>query len=242
MEMVVVQSFRSEGVPTWIASCMASVQQWAEAGGGSYTLIGDEAMLGVLPDDFKQKVGWRWPMLTDLGRLLWCRKLLDEGVERVLWLDADVIVCRSEHFQLPAQLVHGYAFGREQWVERDGRVRRGVHNALCVFERGNPMLDFYIHSCLRIMEIHAGTQLAPQLLGPKWLKMQQSMLQMLLLDGVAMWSPWVVEDLIAGGGMRLEKQLAASAGEFPPAVNLCASMLDDASGLKAVKAMMARAQ
>lgn len=236
--MVILQSYRNERVSPWLARCMVSVQQWAAASGFAYKLIDDDGLLGVLPDAFKQKVGARWPMLADLGRLLWCKKILAEGAGRVVWLDADVLICQPDLFQIPHDIADGYAFGREIWVESGGRIRYGAHNAICVFEPKNPILDFYIHSCLKIMETHAGLQLAPQLLGPKWLKLQHGMIQMHLLDDVAMWSPWVVDDLLAGGGMRLDKQLAANRGTLSPAVNLCASMLDDARGLKAVEILL----
>lgn len=168
-------------------------------------------------------------MLVDLGRLKLCQQALADGCERVIWLDADVLVVEPECLAIPARLEHGYAFGRELWVEEGGKVRRGVHNALCVFESGNPVLHFYAHACERIIAVHEGDQLAPQLLGPKLLKALYTFTQMPLLDEVGMLSPWVSEDLLAGGGKRLDA-MKREVGTLPPALNLCSSMISDETG------------
>ncbi|GAA5495401.1 hypothetical protein Rhal01_01576 [Rubritalea halochordaticola] len=208
---------------------MGSVRSWADSNGWEYFLADDDALLASLPEHFKMKVGERWPMLVDLGRLKLCQQAILDGCERVIWLDADVLVIEPERLRLPESLDYGYAFGREVWVEESRRVRRGIHNALCVFEPGNAFLDFYAHSCERIIEVHEGDQLAPQLLGPKLLKALDAFTKMQLIDEVGMASPWVVEDIVAGGGKRLDC-LKEVVGEIPPALNLCSSMLSDELG------------
>ncbi len=53
--MLVIQSFREDNVPEWIAHCMHSVQQWVESVGAINSYVGDEELLGLLPDSFQNK-------------------------------------------------------------------------------------------------------------------------------------------------------------------------------------------
>lgn len=232
--MLVLQSYRSHDVPAWLEACMASVREWAQNLGCSYHCADDEELLGSLPGEFKSKLDGRWPMLADLGRLKLMQSALAAGESRVLWLDADVLVFAPEKLAVPTSLRDGYAFGRELWVDERGRVHHGVHNALCVFDSGNPFLDYYIHACERIVEQHSGGHWAPQLLGPKFLKMQNNLMQFELLDSVAMLSPSVLEDIVRGGGPILNKQSDLLGGTFG-AANLCSSLIDDASAMQAIE-------
>ncbi|MFC5050987.1 hypothetical protein ACFPK9_10205 [Rubritalea spongiae] len=233
--MLVLQSHRSENLPEWIQRCMESVREWAELVGAEYYCAGDREVLSLLPVEFVRKLERRWPMLVDLGRLLLVKRALEAGEKRVVWLDADVLVFDPKAMRLPVGIKNGYAFGREDWIEKSCKVRRGVHNALCVFEQGNPFLDYYIHACERIVEQHEGQHLAPQLLGPKFLKMQYNLLHFELCESVAMLSPVVVQDMLEGEGRLWEKQKVQA--EFG-AVNLCGSLVDDASGLAAVRCLL----
>jgi hypothetical protein len=232
--MLVLQSYRSQNVPEWILLCLRSVEQWADSQGYSYHLADDEELLGELTDEVKETLAGRWPMLADIGRLKLMRRALEAGVDRVLWLDADVCLFEPQHMDLSASLPNGFAFGREQWIEDSGKVRHGVHNACCVFEAGNPFLEYYIYAVENIMEQHSGEHLAPQLLGPKFLKMQYNLLKFPLLEGVAMLSPKVTEDLLSDGRLWNKQKALARFG----AVNLCGSLLDDATALRAVKKLL----
>ncbi len=225
MELV-IQSYRNHHRPTWIQTSLDSVASWAQSSGHDYQLADDNDILSLLSSEFKSKVGQRWPMLTDLGRLLLSRRALHAGYHRVIWLDADVFIFRPELMQLPEKLADGYAFGREIWLDDRGRVRRGIHNALCVFEPNNPFLDYYIHACKRIIDVHSGENLAPQLLGPKFLKSQNSLLNMCQLDHVGMLSPYIAEHLAAGDDSALRKLQHFHQGHLA-GLNLCLSMLDE---------------
>ena len=232
--MLVLQSYREEHVPEWIQACLKSVQSWAEVAGYDYHCAGDVELLATLTESVRKKLTGRWPMLADIGRLKLMQKALTEGHERVVWMDADVYLFAPEKMRFPEVLENGYAFGREVWVEASGKVRHGVHNAFCLFEQGNPFLDYYIHACERIVAQHSGQHLAPQLLGPKFLKMQYNLLKFPLMDSVAMLSPVVVAELVHEPAKLWEiqrEELWDSVG----AVNLCHSLLDDALGEKALR-------
>lgn len=237
--MRVIQSYRHNNVPEWIQLCQQSVQQWAAVVGADYHCAGDDELLSLLPEAFKAKVGMRWPMLTDLGRLLLCRNALESGEERVVWLDADVLVVEPQQLILPNHLADGYAFGREIWIEHTGKVRRGVHNAICLFEEGNPMIDFYIHACERLIHQHEGDQLAPHLLGPKLLKALNPFLAMELVENVAMMSPAVAESFLHGGG-RCANLFISEHGAMPAALNLCHSLLSEKQALAVCQKLICR--
>ena len=156
---VVIQSYRTVAVPVWIETCMQSVRDWALSAEFSYEFVGDE-IFDLLPDDYRQAAVGRIPVLTDLGRLLLIRRALEGRFDRAIWVDADVLVFHADCLSVPANM--DYAFCREVWVQTNHRrphnlkCFRNVHNAFCLFERGNPFLDFYIHACERIVGAAAG--------------------------------------------------------------------------------------
>lgn len=232
MTTIVIQSFHDDP-PAWIARAMASVRAWTDRQGGSYRCVGDE-IFERLTVEQRRKAG-RYPQVaTDLARLALLREALDEGAERAVWLDADVVVFDPARLDLSAADADGYAFGREVWVQprKDGRgleARRNVHNAICVFDRGNPMLAFYAHAAARILDRAEAGRLAPQTLGPKLLTSLHNTVNLPLVETCGMASPPVVRDLAAGGGSALDLLLAES--PWPPAaLNLCHS-LSDTDGL-----------
>ena len=202
---------------------MESVEQWAAGKGFGYRFVGDE-ILDRVPDWYRERAGHRWPVMTDLGRLELIREALEEGYERAVWLDADVLVFDPAGFSLGG--VEGYAFGRELWVQRDDkgklRVYRNIHNAVCVFDAGNPMLAFYIDACLRIVgRLEGGVP--NQIVGTKLLTALHNMIGFPLVEDVAMFSPLVVEDIAAGGGAALDRLKAEAQGPIH-AANMCASL------------------
>ncbi len=219
-----LQSTRPGAVPDWMAACLNSVRTWADGRGYGYRLIGDE-LFDPLPDAFREKTAGRLPMAADLGRLLWMRDLLVDDADRVVWFDADTLVFDPAGLTLPAGADH--AFGREIWVQRDltGGMRtfRNVHNAACLFARGNAVLDFLIQASRGIVE-RADGALAPQTIGPKLLTALGNIVGFPLIEAAGAFSPLVLRDIAAGTGPALD--LMRRKSPVPPAAaNLCASML-----------------
>jgi len=236
---LVIQSYRSKSEPDWIAACLESVRAWATGQGWDYRFVGDE-IADRVPDGYREGAQGRWPVITDLARLLLARDALAEGRGRVIWVDADVLVFGAEGPDVTAAGEAGYGFSRELWVQPDGdglRVYRNVHNALCWFAPGNPVLDFYIHACERIVGRLDGG--APnQIVGPKLLTALHNMLGFPLLDDVGMASPLVARDLAAGGGAALERLIAESPMPLR-AINLCASLVGrEVDGVRMDDALM----
>ena len=225
METVVFQSHSPCGVPPWIQTCLRSVRDWAAGCGHGYRCFGDE-IFDRLPPSFREKTADRLSTQTDLGRLLLARELLEE-VERVIWLDADVLVFAPAG--LDCDTSSPYAFGREIWVQEDPkggmRAYRNVHNAVCVFERHNPFLEFYIHTAERLMALNDGG-FPPQFIGPKFLTAQHNIMKLPLIETLGMASPLVLRDLAKGGGEALDLQRAEQPQALA-AVNLCSSLAVD---------------
>ena len=225
VETLVFQSHSPGRLPAWIQTCLHSVRDWAAACGLGYLRFGDE-IFDRLPSGFREKTAGRLSAQADLGRLLLARELLEE-VERVIWLDADVLVFAPE--DLDCGTPSPYAFGREIWVQEDAggglRVYRNVHNAVCLFERTNPFLEFYIHAAERLVRLNDGS-FPPQFIGPKFLTAQHNIMKLPLIDTLGMASPPVLRDLARGGGRALDLQRAEQPRPLA-AVNLCSSLAVD---------------
>lgn len=226
MRTLVFQSWRSGAGPAWVRTCLASVEAWAEARGHAHQLIGDELFDG-LPRWYRDKTVGHPIIAADLARLLTARDLLASGDwDRVVWLDADVLVFDPDRLVLPPT---PYAFGREVWVQRDARGKlkayRKVHNALCVFERGNPVLDFLAHATESLVGRYQ-EPLPPTVVGPRLLGHLHNLVQFPLAGSVGSLGPLVLRDVLAGGGEALALHRAQQDGPLC-AANLCASMVAD---------------
>lgn len=226
MKTVVYQSYRTTNVPEWIDACLDSVRAWATARGYDYRFVGDEILWRV-PESLREAAGGRMPVITDVGRLLMAREFLGGEYGRAVWLDADVLVFDAAGLDIgPGGEGPGYAFGAEVWVQpgKGGglKAHRNVHNAICVFEAGNPMIEFCIHACESVLGRVAGGG-PPQIVGPKLLTALHSIVGFPLIDGVGMLSPLVLRDVVAGGGPALDLLREISGGSLR-ATNLCASL------------------
>jgi hypothetical protein len=226
-ETVVLQSAPDAGRPAWIEMCLDSVRGWAEARGFAYRRCGDE-LFDRVPADLRAKIEGRPMVAADLARLAWLEETLRAGAQRALWLDADVLVFKPDGLDLPEE---PYAFGREQWVQRDERGRpkayARVHNAFALFSRGEadglgPILPFLRHASERLVRRYRGTP-PPHLVGPKLLGVLHNLLALPVVDTVGSLSPHVLADLRRGEGEALEL-LRWRTKQRLVAANLCASL------------------
>lgn len=223
MQTTVLQSFRQTDVPAWMTTCMASVAAWAESQGWAYRFRGDD-LFDLVPDDIRQKYSAQRPLLADIARLKWARQIFDQdlSVERVIWLDADVLLFTPENIILPDA---DFAVGRQVWVQPDAkdklRVYRQVHNAILAIHRASPALDFLIQTAADLATRHHGPA-SPQLLGPKLLTALHNIVGFGVIEGVGMASPRVLADISMGSGPAYDLLRQQSPGPLG-ALNLCAS-------------------
>ncbi|MCA9543976.1 MAG: hypothetical protein KC613_06280 [Myxococcales bacterium] len=223
MRTVVLQSHRETHRPPWLDRCLQSVQAWAAARGHSYRFEGD-AFFQRVPDWYRQKAAGRPMVIADLARLRWAQAVLAEGADRVIWLDADVLVFAPEQLTLITE--DGYGLGREVWVQPDGarwKARAKIHNAVLVFEPGNPLLAFYAHACERLVARYVGTP-PPHLVGPRLLGVLHNLIGGAVNDTVGTFGPPVLRDVLAGDGPALEACQRGSQGPVA-AANLGASLV-----------------
>ncbi len=216
---VVLQSYRTTQVPDWVARCLASVEAWATDAGYDYRFLGDE-LFDAIPERYRMRAGHSMQLMTDLGRLLLARETLTAGADRAIWLDADIAVIAPQRFAVP----EGDRLARELWVEpgADGAivVSPRINNCACAFTRDSTLLPFYIDACQQLVRDAVGT-IAPTTVGTAFLTALDRALPLPTIDGVGLWSPFVLRDVAAGGGRYLD----ALRANDPPyaAVNLCAS-------------------
>ncbi len=221
MSVCVLQSHRSPLPHPWLAACLASVSEWAELRGYDYRFVGD-ALFDVLPEDIRRRNDIGTVIKSDLARLRYAQTLQDE-FERVVWLDADVLVFAPRGFDLPTS---GSAVGRENWIQLDGKGKlrnyRKVHNAAMVFARGDSLLGFYADSAERLLRANTAAMPA-QFIGPKLLTALHNTVQLPVWENAGMMSPVVGLDLLGEGSGRALAMLRDAHDAPVAALNLCSS-------------------
>jgi hypothetical protein len=225
MRTLVLQSQREPLPHTWLEPCLASVRHWAALKNFEYRFIGDE-LFEPLDSTFLAKVSGQIVIATDLARLLWLRDCLNQGFERVIWLDADVLVF---HPQALEPLDAACAVGREVWIQATDRGRlkafRKVHNAFLMFRRNSAFLDFYIETAQRLV-MHNNAGMPPQFIGPKLLTALHNVVQLPVQEDVGMLSPLLIEELLNEAGDALALLQRKSSHRLC-AANLCSSSVSD---------------
>ena len=226
MKTLVIQSSKVPAA-AWIEQCKSSVRDWAASQQMDYRFVGDE-IFDLIPDWFMHKVGQKKQVATDLGRLYLLQSALDEqGFDQAIWFDADMFVLDQG---MRLTFTGSCAFGQEVWIQQEGKgrlkARRNIHNAVCVFRQGCPVLPFLIHTCLSLMARVDAQYLVPQFLGPKLLGALHPLADFSLLPQIGAFSPVVVNDLMQGGGKALELMRQETHGPLQ-AANLCSSLLND---------------
>jgi hypothetical protein len=221
MKTAVLQIYRAEKIPAWIARCMDSVRDWAASRGYDYDFGGDE-VFALCGEDFLRAVGENMRSITNLARLEWIRASLAAGYERAIWLDADVFIFDPARFELDIET--GYAFGLEVWITLGwgGPWIGGnnVHNAAVVFAGHHRDLDLMIDTIRYI----AATRpvLESWQIGTNLLNGLQNGLQFPLLPGAGMFSPDLIR-AIAGRRTRLLRLFARETNHPVYAANMSAA-------------------
>jgi hypothetical protein len=203
--------------------CIASIRNWAGINGFDYQFIDDE-LFSVLDEALLSRFSSQTVILTDMARLLWLRKYLQQDYHTVVWFDADFLVFEPDKLKL---LQANYALGREVWVQKDKNNRlkayTKVHNAFLMFRKGNAFLDFYIETAEKLLKLNEGN-VPPQFIGPKLLTALHNIARCPVMETAGMLSPLVIRDILDGGGDALRLFRKQSASEIY-AANLGASVV-----------------
>lgn len=246
---IVLQSFRTRDVPAWISRCLQSVEQWARARGFDYACL-DDAFFELAPDWARRTCAHNIYAVTDVCRLRWMEQKLEEGYQRAVWADADLLLFAPERIDLDG--LDGYGFSRILLRRRDPAggwtARDSANNALMFFDRGNPVLPFYLYACLERLRRSEIGGVARCALGPDLIRALEPVLPLRLIHGVGSFNHAMAEEIAYGGRDRLpffREHLREPLG----AANLChflrnqcpqaARQAFDATQLRAVERLLA---
>ncbi|HEX6591851.1 MAG TPA: hypothetical protein VF050_07620 [Moraxellaceae bacterium] len=222
MKTVVYQSYRDHDVAPWLRRCMDSVRNWARHSNLDYHFSGDE-IFSLLPDWYRTKAGTEICPQADLARLLLAQRLLAQGYDLAIWVDADVLVFQPQALQLA--LPRGFAFTHEIWTHLDENgkpaLTHRVNNSVMLFARDNVHLGFFIDACLQIA--NAKSTLGKFDVGTDFLSRLRNILPFPLIENVGMLSPPLLADISQGDGPFLKAYGRALPRPLACA-NLCASL------------------
>jgi hypothetical protein len=219
---IVLQSQSPAALDGWQGRCCASVAAWARKRGYRYRRCGDD-IFDRVPVRLRRRFARQRVVLSDLARLHWLRTVLEEGYDRAIWVDADVLIFRD--FTPPAAGDH---LGRECWIQLQGRrlrTYRKVHNAWLQFAAGSAFLPFYIDRAEALLQL-ADAPVVPQFIGPKLLTAWHNIVPFSVEERVGMLSPRCLDELLTDvhePAPALARLVSAHRTALC-AVNLCASL------------------
>jgi hypothetical protein len=107
------------------------------------------------------------------------------------------------------------------------RTFSNLCNAMCAFERGSPVLPFYLYASLDMIRRVDPEHIAPQMIGPKLLTALGNLTTLPSTHLLGSASPHLLADLARGEGEALSyliKERERSPQEQSAALNLCASL------------------
>ena len=129
---------------------MDGVKDWSESRGWDYKRVGDE-IFDLVPKEYREKSQNEIHLMVDLARLILAHRFLSR-YERVVWLDADVLILDPDSFL--DDWPNSFAFSHEIWLNNEGgagvlKAKRNINNAVCCFCRPDARLNFFIDATYR---------------------------------------------------------------------------------------------
>ena len=171
----------------------------------------------------RQRCGDNIYAVTDICRLQWMHNLLTETYERVLWVDADVLIFAPDVLAIDTQ--SGHAFAHELFLCMDNSPngftpQEGINNAFMVFERkGLAVLEQYQAASLaRVRDAEPGPIPRTALLPLNLDAMHASRFE--ALPGIGLFTLGLMQEIASGGG-RLTRAYHKLTPAPLGAANLC---------------------
>ncbi len=221
-KVAVLQSFRTVDVPPWITRCMDSVRQWALSQGWDYLIL-DDRFLDLPPAWVRKRCASNLYAVTDVARLIWAEDVLSGNHERVIWVDADMLVFDPSGLARHVDEVHEHGFARELFLYVSGRRIKpqwGLNNTLMVFDRHAPVLADYLRICLERLEGYRDGEVPRTAMGPMLLQHLDAAEHLHRIEGVGLFTPAMLEPFAAGRDALMHQYLSYCA-LLPAAANLC---------------------
>lgn len=205
---------------------MRTVRGWAAMRGYAYEFI-DDRFFEYAPAWVRRRCGSAILPITDVARLYLLRERLNEGWDRVVWVDADVLVFDPRNFVFDDAAPYSLCFELLCSVKPASGVQIGeaVNNAVMFFTRNHPLLDFWIFAAEEILRVHDQEQVNPLVVGTRFLSALGGAMPLRVMQNVGLLVPPLIRDIAAGGGPVLSRW-AAQLKKPVAAANLCRSMQD----------------
>lgn len=201
---------------------MDSVRQWALSQGWEHRVL-DDHFLNLAPDWVRRRCGRNIYAITDISRLIWARDVLSGAYERVIWVDADVVVLNPGAFASQVRAIRDHGFARELFLQVSGHrtaPKWGLNNAVMVFDRNTTVLGDYLRRCLDELERFRDCEVPRTAMGPILLEQLDATRRVNRIDGVGLFTPALLEPFAAGRDTLMQKYLSYCARP-PSAANLC---------------------
>ena len=225
--------------PDWISRCMTSVADWSLRQGYHYYCIGDDLFDWVTPE-LRTKLHDRRPILADLARLRWIEAELAVRGGLVVWIDADTLVVDATWHVADSEHT---IFGEECWVQPTAegawRAYQSPHNAFMGFTAASPVLGFLAYLSESIIERADAAHIAPQMVGPKLLKVLNNLAQFTLVPEAGAVSPELLAEWVGEAGPATECYEQATRAPLA-LVNLCSSLTLSEEAVQSVERYVSR--
>lgn len=186
-----------------------------------HRFMGDE-LFEIVPRPWRQLAGPEKLPITDYARLLWMRQLHEQGHQRVVWLDADILMLDAS-FMPP----HGDFMCRELWffIDSKGQIRHfdAVNNCAMSFEAESPLLAWYLEACRVAPEAAPLPKLA---LGPDILRQRDLTHRLPRIDSIPTLSPFLIE-AVQRDDERVLRGVRSLWRGAPAALHLAGSVADN---------------
>lgn len=232
MRTIVIQSYRDTKVEPWVRRCMQTVKHWADSRGYEYEFVGD-ILFDFVPARLRNQTAPSLLPQTDIARLGLLRDRLTLSYERAIWLDADVLVFDPAKFAILDGC--GAVLCHEVWTDLNavGELTHwhGINNALMVFERGHPLLDFLRFATLQLCDQLDAVTMLRTALGTDLLTKLGRIVPLQLHGQVACLSPMLIRAAYHGDHPDWLRAHASQHGQHIHAANLCRSLLSTVSRL-----------
>ena len=158
----------------------------------------------------------------------------------VVKIDADTLVV-DPTWHMP-DWTHTF-FGEECWVqptpEGFWRASRSSHNAFMGFTAASPVLRFLTHLSESIIERADAAHIAPQMVGPKFLKALNNLAQFTLVPDAGAVSPELLAECMDEAGLAAACYEQATRALLA-LVNLCSSLVRNEEALQRAEQFLAR--
>lgn len=227
MKTVVFQSYRTSNVPPWISMCLRSVNEWSSSQGFDYQFI-DDRLFDYVPSWYRSKVNNNMCLVTDLARLVLAEELLQQGYERTIWVDADVLIFEPNAFSI--DITDGFAFCRELWLGQRQFMKwrlwrptfvKAINNSISIFTKGTSFLPFYIEACK--MMVRSKEVLRPYDVSTDFLTTLYKYIKFPVLEDVGIFSTPLLCAVAMGKNTTIRGYMRKH-NTYLHAVNLCSSL------------------